>query len=536
MLATPRRDIDVISFALDLARARPFAPPRARRGVSASSPRRSPGRRAGRICLRWVFLLGLALLAGPAASGARAEPPLPALGADGLSSGRYVASGLDRDQLSLRLAGSLGYGFTESVLSKRDRHQRGAGELAIALVVAPWLQATLSGELRVDHHSPDGDGRETGLLGSTRLATRHVLSLGPRMALGLAPRVHFPGAESPARGFRAASYELLALFSARLPRELELSLNAGYRLDRTRLAHEDARALPEPQRLAAGLTDAKNACLLGALLVAPLGPFRLSAEWSWELLLAARVRANESPMRVRVALQRLFGERFLPGVELSVDTSSRPDFVGLTRIEPRVWARLSLAVLLGPKPPHGPPPEPAAPAPPKATPEVAAEALHAITLRIVDVNGKPIAGARIMVPGEEARDAYRSDADGHVTLQVPAGITAVTIEAPGFEPVWRTLGRDAGPAAVVLKPELPPAEIKGVVRNLAGDPVAASVTVLPEKLSVLTDARGQFAIGVAPGDYTLKIEADGYEPQERRAQVELRGVTIVVIDLRRADR
>jgi hypothetical protein len=476
-----------------------------------------------------ALALGLALFAGSGAEPVRAESPLPALAPDGLNGGRYVASSLDGQRRSLRLAGGVGYGFTESVLGQRDRHHRAAGELAIALLLAPWLQATLAGELRVDRHSPDGPGRETGLLGSTRLATRHVLSLGPRMAIGLAPRVHFPGAESPARGLRAASYELTALFSARLPRGLELSLNAGYRRDRTRLAHTDALALPAPQRLAAGLTDEKNACLFGALLVAPVADFRISAEWSWELWLDDPVRPSASPMRVRAALQRLLGERFMPGVELGVDTSSRPKFEGLTRIEPRVWARLGLTILLERGAARGVPARVAV-----TTPPAAPEPLRTVALRIVDAKGKPIAGARVTIPGGDERDAYTSNADGQVTLQVPAGVTAVTVEAPGFEPLWRTLGREPSAAAVVLRPELPPAEIKGVVRNLAGDPVPASVTVLPQGKTVATDARGQFAIGVAPGDYTLKIEADGYEPQERRAQVELRGVIIVVIDLRRA--
>jgi uncharacterized membrane protein len=156
-------------------------------------------------------------------------------------------------------------------------------------------------------------------------------------------------------------------------------------------------------------------------------------------------------------------------------------------------------------------------------------------LHIVDTNGRPIVGARIGVPRDDAQDEYTTDAEGNVTLHIPAGVTAVTIEAEGYEPLWRTLGGDPKQEpAVALKPGLPPAEIKGVVQNLAGDPLHASVTVLPQALTVNTDAHGQFAIGVAPGDYTLKIMADGYEPQERRAQVEFRGVTIIVVDLRKA--
>jgi hypothetical protein len=247
-------------------------------------------------------------------------------------------------------------------------------------------------------------------------------------------------------------------------------------------------------------------------------------------------------MRLRAVLQRLLAERFLPGIELGVDISSRPTLQGLTRIEPRVWARLGLAVVLDRKPP----PTRSAPQIAPTKPEPLPPVLRAIKLRILDVNGQPVVGARVEVPVEARESAltqsddgqhntYITDAQGNVTLQVPAGVTAVTIEAEGYEPLWRTLaGEPTEETAVVLKPGLPAAEIKGVVRNLAGDPVRAMVTVQPEALTVTTDARGQFAIGVAPGDYLLKIVADGYETQERRAQVELRGVTIIVIDLKKA--
>jgi Carboxypeptidase regulatory-like domain len=520
MHLTPRLRADAITFRVGTSYASRYAP----RALLAR------GRRA-------LSGLVLALLLSLCAVGTRAEAgsDLPVLGPDALNGGRYVASALGAERLSLRFAGTIGYGFTESVLAEDDQHHRVAGELALALVVAPWLQVALGGELRVDMHTPEGAGGGTGLLGSSQLVTRHWLSLGRGISLGLSPRMIFPGAESVSRGFRAASYELLALFSARLPLASELALHAGYRFDRTQYAVENASELAEPQRLAASMSD-QNAYLLGALLSMPLRAFRLAGEWSWELQTGGHVHARESPMRLRAILQRVLGERFLPGIEVGVNASPRPTFVGLTRIEPRVWVRLSLGVVLARKPPS-PAPAPAPAPAPSAVVEVAPPApiLRAVMLRVLDPSGQPVAGARIAVPRDGEQDEYTTDAQGNVTLQVPAGVTAVTIEAEGYEPLWRTLGREPKQeTAVMLKPGLPPGEIKGMVRNLAGDPLRATVTVLPQAMTVSTDARGQFAIGVAPGDYTLKIVADGYEPQERRAQVEVRGVTIIVVDLRKA--
>jgi uncharacterized membrane protein len=154
-----------------------------------------------------------------------------------------------------------------------------------------------------------------------------------------------------------------------------------------------------------------------------------------------------------------------------------------------------------------------------------------VLLHILDGSGQPIADARVLLPGAGEPSAYRTDSAGNVTLELPDGVLTILIEADGYEPSERTLAGDATETTLALKPALPAGEIKGAVRNLAGDPVHATVTVLPQAMTVRTDVRGQFAIAVAPGDYTLKIVADGYEPQERRAQVELGGVTIVVVDL-----
>ena len=63
--------------------------------------------------------------------------------------------------------------------------------------------------------------------------------------------------------------------------------------------------------------------------------------------------------------------------------------------------------------------------------------------------------------------------------------------------------------------------------------MAARISVSPLGKVLTTDDRGDFSIAVPPGQYTLKIEAEGYEPQERPARVEHLGVTILVIDLRK---
>jgi ribosomal protein L11 len=57
--------------------------------------------------------------------------------------------------------------------------------------------------------------------------------------------------------------------------------------------------------------------------------------------------------------------------------------------------------------------------------------------------------------------------------------------------------------------------------------------VQPLGIAVESDAEGNFKIAVPPGSYQLEISADAHERQQRPAQVERLGVTIVVVDLRR---
>jgi len=89
---------------------------------------------------------------------------------------------------------------------------------------------------------------------------------------------------------------------------------------------------------------------------------------------------------------------------------------------------------------------------------------------------------------------------------------------------------------VAPPPSLPPGQIRGRVRSLRGGALRAKVEVQPLGQTFDTDAKGAFVIDVPPGRYTVHVHAEGHETQERPAEVEQDGVTILVIDLRRAKR
>jgi hypothetical protein len=458
---------------------------------------------------------------------ARAEAPEELIAPSGLTGGRYVGSAWPAVK-AVRMAGTVGYGFTEAVLGQNDAHHRIALELGAAWIAAPWFQIALAGEVRMDHHTPE---RDTGWIGSSQIATRHAFELGESTAVAFAPRVLFPGAESLERGLKATSAELAALITQRFPHGVELSASLGYRIDRSRQAMEQPEQVVPSQRLAASMSqhDAYQMGLLGSL---PVGAFQLSAEWSWDITAGGTPNAAQSPMRVRAAMQRQLGTRWLPGLELGVDTSTRPAFTGVLRVEPRLWARVSLVVRLdGTRHSNVRVPKYGA-QPPQPAPDVSVEpAVRTLALAVMDPLGEPIADARVTAGGR----AYRTDGAGRVVIELAPDTRELSVEAPGYEPVSQHLGAETATAQrVVLTPPDPGSEIKGVVRNLASEPLAARIEVLPVGKRATTDREGQFVIRIAPGDYKLRISADGYEPQERPAQVEPSGVTIIVVDLKRA--
>ncbi len=57
----------------------------------------------------------------------------------------------------------------------------------------------------------------------------------------------------------------------------------------------------------------------------------------------------------------------------------------------------------------------------------------------------------------------------------------------------------------------PAAHVAGVVRNVAGHPiVGAEVTVLPQDVTALTGAGGEFALRLPAGRVALHVRAEGY--------------------------
>jgi hypothetical protein len=88
--------------------------------------------------------------------------------------------------------------------------------------------------------------------------------------------------------------------------------------------------------------------------------------------------------------------------------------------------------------------------------------------------------------------------------------------------------------ALELRRDLPPGQVRGLVRTLSGKPLRATVRIEPSGETATSGDDGSFRIDVAPGAYEIVVEAPGRAPQRRAIAVEQNGVTVINIELRPA--
>jgi hypothetical protein len=488
-----------------------------------------PGRALQVAAVCWV--LGFVLF-GAGSLYAQAAP----IGPEGLDGGRFVGSARvtpKSDSLrAFRGAFGLGYGHTESVLGTDDRHERIYAEFAGAWAQVAWLQLALKLDGRYDIHRSASLGNDSGFAGSTELTTRHAFELSSKFSVAGQARFRFPGANATKLGFSGVSSELSGLASWQAWEGGELSGVLGYRFDRSARALSDPDSLSEADRLGASVSR-YDAMLVGAMFTAQLERFTVVGEWSWDVNLGSGAPTPmESPMRLRGALQTVVGERWVPGGEIGVTLSSRPQLDGeLVRVEPRIWAGVTLGVLLGKKPEQV--------AAEEETPVTAAEPTLAakgeLVIRVTDADA-PMPGAAVTVSMGEETLSSETDATGRARFRVMRGEPlTVSVSAQGCRPASNEVVLEQAhlEVPVAMERSLPEGEIKGKVRSLRGGPLKAQVEILNTGAVIQTQEDGTFLIDVPPGDYRLRISAEGHETQERSAQVERLGVTILVVDLRR---
>ena len=163
----------------------------------------------------------------------------------------------------------------------------------------------------------------------------------------------------------------------------------------------------------------------------------------------------------------------------------------------------------------------------------------AVTGRVTDTAGKPIAGAKLLA-GEDyfARDWTQTDAAGHFEfphLRTLNQSFLLTVQAPGFAPQRRELPSEKGLAPVDFV--LEPAKVLiGRVVDSAGKPVEGAYVSSEEwnnyrtvKWQVNTDQKGMFVWDYPPADaIRIRISKSGYREFEQDVVANDREQTFVL--------
>lgn len=419
------------------------------------------------------------------------------------------------------VAGTLGYGFTEAQADQDGAHHRLSLRAAAALPLAAWFSLGASVDGRYDQHQHDNGGVLDAALGA------RVSASLPNWYFGADLIGTLPGASEPNTTFRGISAQGRALVAATLGDTLVAGV-AGYRLDRSGRAAENAATLSFADRLALGVSDF-DAALVGLGVAVPIGETTLLAEVSADILVGRGAPAfRQSPLRVSAGVRRAAARGVTLELLAVASLSEKPDLSATAPLvpnEPRFSLFGGVRYELLPAPPPSPPPAPVAAKPAEAPLEVV----------VKDDQGAPIPGLRaFVIVGNEPRE-LACDAEGRCRIDhVPAGPARVRIEAPGFEPSERPLQVTSDLMAklsVRLTALPPPSQIRGVVRSFDGKALAAKIRIEPPGLEASVDPEGTFQIDVPPGQYDIVVEAEGYVTQRRHVQVESQGVVILNADM-----
>jgi hypothetical protein len=453
-----------------------------------------------------------------------------------------VAGAIDRTGAALAASG--GYGYTEGVLGRGDSHDRLFGTLSGSVRPTRWLAFALRLDGRYEHDVDPVHGNTNGYVGDPRLFARIGTDLPHGLRIGAQLGLWLPGDQPPSLVFKATTVDLVALAAyAPAGSPLVLAVHAGGRWDNSAESVPDAASLSDSSRLGLGLNAASGILSgLGASYriggrLEVLGD--VSADW---LVGSAAPPALQSPIVAALGARWDANQRGTVSLQFSLEASpsERPNLNAphpLVDVEPLFAA--SFGVVLrpgGPPVERAPAPEPTEETAPAETIAPPAPTSVHVKGRVTSAAGAPLARAQVrLTPASGEPLAAESDADGRFEVpDVPFGAATLDVQAQGYTPAHRDLTVDASvaAAAIALDPAIPPAQIRGLVRDFAGKPVAATVVIEPLGAAATVRADGAFEIEVKPGAYDVVITAKGYAPQKRKVIVEPQGVTLLNVDLR----
>jgi hypothetical protein len=270
------------------------------------------------------------------------------------------------------------------------------------------------------------------------------------------------------------------------------------------------------------------------------GGTELLGELSGDILFGADAPSvMESPWRLSLAARHPVTEHLDVMFAADVSLSARPAFDSdkLVPIEPRVGGLLTAVYRFGGGEEAAPEPVEEEVVEEKPVEEVPKEPeipTTPVTGSVVDEGGRPLADVQVVMTLEGAEPVEeRTFANGTFEFkEVPEGAVELVIKTPGYDE--KKISFEDGQerkGEVVLYPSLPAGQVKGEVRDLKGNPVAATIKITPGDKVIQVKADGTFELELAPGRYTVRFEAPDLSPQKRFIRVQDRGVVILNIGL-----
>ncbi len=450
----------------------------------------------------------------------------------------------------LTIAGSEGYGFTESVGPVEGSHHRLSGTVAVGAGIYEWLALGFSLDGRYDMHPEDEIGKDSSLAGEPRFFTRAGQALGDTLQLGVELSLWMPGDEAPSLNPAASSLDMKTLF-ALIPKGQQWAIAglAGFRLDNSANSAPDLERIRPGDRISLGLSDF-HAVLLGLGASYRVSAVELLGELSWDILVGSGAPSViTSPLRAdagaRYHITRSISFELLAETVVSKRPGTEPSHA-LVPVEPlfSVLAGIRCFMDMSTRERQALLPGVEREPSPEAT-TTTTKTTTTLEGGIVDQDGRPVSGAKVRVAvGEYTREVESDAAGGYRFDDVPAGTAELAAVAEGFEQLQWTVRVTPGMAAqqprrlIPAAPELPKGQIRGLVRSLTlgGRALKGHVIVRPLGIEVDTNDRGRFKVDVPPGTYAVVIKARGHHRQRRRVKVVENGVRIINVDLRKRKR
>jgi hypothetical protein len=483
-------------------------------------------------------------------------PRAPRVGYAAMPGGLHVATAETLSPGTVVLAALSGLGHRGGLLGKDHAYNRAAGDLAAAYAPLPSLVLGLSFNGSYDRHrgfDASNTGRtDDGYVGVPHALVRVGRPMG-QIAFAGQLDVSAPGGDAPSIVVSAISAEARAIASLETPVGL-VSLDAGFRLDHSARSVARQAALSVADQVSLGVSEFSAAVAGLSLRIPATRRGYVEFEGSADLFVG---RAAPGPIVrggavVGIALgDALCAIGFIeaakvPGIAYH-DPMVRSSAV-LIPYEPSVTGGVGLQARFG-GPTRVQVTRRTIPLP-EQVPVVVVETADVSGI-VFDDAGRPVVGAKVTISLTRNTATTVTDGKGSYTFgKLPIGKTVdgrTELDDTGAEIVAQlaskkpssvtlTLGKGPNPVPpITLDPQLPPGQLRGVIRSATTSrPIAgATVVIEPGGTTLTAGPDGKFTVDLPPGRYKITVTSRGLSQQQLDVNIEQNSVAIKNIELYR---